>query len=193
LILSRSFGGFLVVLFVDRLLEAVAELHQFTLRLLALRQAPRRLAAVARLTVNVLQERCQLLAELLIIVRAAQPAGVAKLDKFDPALRTFALVEGRRFFTFAQGLAGNTFDAALLLGLVEVFIGTLFAQMKLFELAFAKDFSDVQRGWIVALLALHCGDPRWLATLFVRSCAILTGGGKVSRKGESRLRLSRNC
>src|SRR5207249_1837774 len=158
--LVAQLGGFLVVFLVDRLLEAVAELHQLRLGLLVLRQPPRRLADVARLAVDVLQQRRQLLAELLVVVRAAQPAGVAELHELDAAVRTLALVQRRGLLALADGLAAQALEGPLLLRLVEVLIGTLFAQMQLFELAFAEHFGDVQGGRVVALLTFHCRDPR---------------------------------
>src|SRR5262249_49157256 len=69
--LLAQLGGLLVGLLVDRLDELPAELHQLGLRLAGLRHPPRRLAAVPRLAVDVLQERRQLLAELVVVVGAA--------------------------------------------------------------------------------------------------------------------------
>src|SRR5262245_43421505 len=92
-------GGLLVRFLVDRLLELLAQLDQFRLGLLILRQPARRLAAVTGFAVDALQERDQLFAELLVVVRAAEAAGVAELDKFDAAHRAGALVQGRRLVT----------------------------------------------------------------------------------------------
>ena len=109
---------------------------------------------------DVLQQRRQLLAELLVVVRAAQPAGVAELHELDAAVRTLALVQRRGLLALADRLAAEALECALLLGLVEVLIGTLFAQMEFFELAFAEHFGDVQGGRVVALLTLHRPGPR---------------------------------
>src|SRR5207249_10439391 len=121
--------GFFVIFFVDRLFQAVAELDQLRLRLLALRPPARRFAAVARRAVDVLQKRRQFFAELLVVVRAAEPAGVAEFHKFDPAMGTFALVQRRGLFALAEHLAGQPLGG-LLLRLVQVLIGTLFAQVQ---------------------------------------------------------------
>src|SRR6266540_4202364 len=78
-------SGLLVRLAVDRLGQLLAQLHQLRLRLLVLGLAPRRLAAVLGLAVDVLQQRRQLVAELLVVVRAAEPARIAELDELDAA------------------------------------------------------------------------------------------------------------
>src|SRR6516164_8358408 len=78
-------GRLLVVFLIDRFEQLLAELDQLRLGLLVVGLAARRLAAMARLTVDVLQQRSQLLAEFLVVVRAAQPAGVAELDELDAA------------------------------------------------------------------------------------------------------------
>src|SRR5437762_10560910 len=88
-----EFRRLLVRLAADRLLELFAQLDQFRLGLLRLRQAAGRLPHVAGLAVDVLQEREQLVAELLVVVRAAEPARVAELDELDPADRALPLLE----------------------------------------------------------------------------------------------------
>jgi hypothetical protein len=47
----------------------------------------------------------------------------------------------------------------LLLGLVKVFMGTLFAQVQFFPLVVGEHLGDVQRGGLGTLLALHRRDP----------------------------------
>src|SRR5579884_267970 len=76
-----DFGGFLVGFLVDCLKQLFAQLDQFGLRLLALRQAARSLAAMARLAVDVFQQRSEFVAKLLIIMRAAKPARVAEVHE----------------------------------------------------------------------------------------------------------------
>src|SRR5262249_52484482 len=102
----------------------------------------------------------QVVAKLLIVVGTTEPTGVAKLDELNAAGRAFVLVEEPGLFA-ARLRDGRL--ARLLLRLVEVFIGALFAQVKLFELFLAEDLRDVQDGLIMAFLALHCrSSPRFL-------------------------------
>src|SRR5438552_12749144 len=76
----------------DRLVQLLAQLNQLRLGLLVLRQPPRRLAAMADLAMDILQQRTQFLAKFLIIVWTTQPAGVTKFHKLDAAHGAFALV-----------------------------------------------------------------------------------------------------
>src|SRR5262249_54111952 len=68
-LVAEAGGGF-VVLAGDRLLEVGAELGELGLHLLRLGESTRRLAAVSRLAVDVLEQRRQLLAEDLVVVGA---------------------------------------------------------------------------------------------------------------------------
>src|SRR5262249_22052445 len=92
-LVAEAGGGF-VVLAGDRLLEVGAELGELGLHLLRLGESTRRLAAVSRLAVDVLEQRRQLLAEDLVVVGATEPTGVAELDELDAALGTIDLREG---------------------------------------------------------------------------------------------------
>src|SRR4051812_36006534 len=140
----------------DGLLELLAKLDQFRLGLLVLGQPPRRLAAMLDLAVNVLQQRRQFFAELGVIVRATEPTGVAKLDEFDAADRTFSLIEPTGLVALFDGPALAAFGAAALLGLMDVFLRALLAEVQFFVLVLADDFGDVQGGLLAdALLALH--------------------------------------
>ena len=88
-------GRLLVSFLVDRLQQLLAQLNQLRLHLLVLRPTSRHLAGVlGRIAVNVLQQRQQLVAELVVVVGATQPSGVAELDELDAAHR--ALAVGRR-------------------------------------------------------------------------------------------------
>src|SRR5437764_14381378 len=86
-------GRLLVRLLRDRLLEAAAELGEFLLVGLGPGQPAGGLAGVPDVPVDVLQQREQLLAEGVVVVRAAEPAGVAELDGLGAALA--ALLAGR--------------------------------------------------------------------------------------------------
>src|SRR5262249_15948804 len=96
--LVTELGGLFVSLARDGLMQLLPHLDQLRLGLLALRQPPRCLTAVSRVAVDVFQERLQLLAKLLVVVGAAEPAAVAKLHKFDATQRAFPLVQCRGFF-----------------------------------------------------------------------------------------------
>src|SRR5579862_1457172 len=106
-------------------------------------------------------------------IKFVEPSRVAKLDKLDAALGTFALVKRRCFFAFRDAFGAGALGP-FVLRLIKVLIGALIAQVEFFKLAFAKHLGDVQRGRVVALLALHRRLPRLLAAFFLRSCAILT-------------------
>src|SRR5437879_8433059 len=86
-------GGLFVVFFRHSLFEFVAKMQKLGHGLLVLWLPPGRLAAVLGLAVNILKQGQQLVAKLLVIVRAAQAPGIAELDKLDPAFRAFMLVE----------------------------------------------------------------------------------------------------
>src|SRR5712691_2252439 len=73
--LVAELGGLLVGFARDRLVQLFPQLDQLRLRLLVVRQPPRRLAAVPGVSVDVLQQRLKLFAKLLVVVRAAEPAG----------------------------------------------------------------------------------------------------------------------
>jgi len=75
--------------------ELFAQHDQLGLLLLVLGQPLGGLAAVARLAVDVLQEAGQLVAELLVVVGTAEPAGVAEVNELDPAHRALVVQDGR--------------------------------------------------------------------------------------------------
>src|SRR5438876_3960098 len=95
--LVANLSGFLVRFAGDGLLQLLAKLHHFGLSLARLRQPTRRLADVPRLAVDILQERQQLLAEFVVVVRTAEPPGVAKFDELHAAVRALALVQRADF------------------------------------------------------------------------------------------------
>lgn len=105
---------------------------------------------MTRLAVNVFQKRHQLFTKHFVIVGAAKPAAVAKIDKLDAAVGTFVLPK--------EPLIGLSRDFGFadfrLLRLLHVFLSAVFAEVKLLELALAQHFGDVQRGGIGALHAL---------------------------------------
>src|SRR5262245_17347178 len=115
------------------------------------RAATRRLAAVLRLAVNVLQERDQVVAKLLVVVSAPEPAGVAKLDEFQAAMRALVLIEQPLFRSRSFGQS----RLAFLLRLIQILLGTLLAQVKFFELLFTENFGNVQNCLIMTFLAFH--------------------------------------
>src|SRR5262249_60241314 len=118
-----------------RLQELLAELDQVVLHFLGLRLAARALAAVARLAVDVFQEGGQLVAELDVVVRAAQPPGVAEVDELDAADLALAVHQLRLAeVVLADGGAG--FVGGRLLRLLEGFVGALPAPMEVRELLF---------------------------------------------------------
>src|SRR5262249_21014831 len=121
-------GRLLVGFLVDRLQQLLAQLDQLRLRLLVLRQPAGRLAAVPRLAVDVLQERRQLVAELLVVVRAAEAARVTEFHEFDPAEGAFAVQDARLVAVAELADVAGLGGGALLLRLVEVLVGTLLAQ-----------------------------------------------------------------
>src|SRR5262249_24807580 len=141
--------------------------------------AARRFAAVLRLAVDILEEGNQVVAELLVVVGAAEPSAVAKLDELDAARRAFMLVE--QPLLFAARLRNRRFTG-FLLRIVEVFLGALLAKVKLLELFLAKHLRDVQDGLIVAFLALHRDPTLAVFAANCLSCAILTVRGNVSSK-----------
>src|SRR5262249_698866 len=152
-------GSLLVGFAVDRLQQLLAELDQLRLRLLALRQTARRLAAVLRLAVDVLQKRRQLLAKLLVVVRAAQPTRVAEINKLDPAHRAVVVHRPGLFALLRRGRRSPLRAGRLLLGLVQILVRTFLAQMMFFKLLFAEDFRDVQGSGLRTLVALHRRPP----------------------------------
>src|SRR5438876_3029495 len=78
----------------DRLLQLLAQLNQLRLGLFILRQTARCLAAVADLAMDVLQQRTQFFAKLLIVVWTTQPARITKFHKLDAADGAFPLIQG---------------------------------------------------------------------------------------------------
>src|SRR5262249_27315432 len=100
-------GRLLVRFPVDRAQELLAELDQVRLRLLGVRRPPRGLADVPGLAVDVLQQRGQLLAELLVVVRAAQPPRVAEVHELDAADLALAVHHGRLVGFLAAGRGGE--------------------------------------------------------------------------------------
>src|SRR5262249_34039774 len=115
-------GRLLVVLAGDGLLEAVSQLGPLGLRPPALTAPPGGLAAVLGLAVDVLQQRGQFVAELLVVVGAPEPAGVAELGELHAAQGALVLVE-QALFRLVNVLADGGLRAALLLGLVQILIG----------------------------------------------------------------------
>ena len=79
--LVADLRGFLVRLVSDGLVQLLAKLNQFALRLLGLRQSPRRLTGVAGLAVDVFQQWQQFVSEFLVIVGATEPSGIPKLEQ----------------------------------------------------------------------------------------------------------------
>src|SRR5262249_47652470 len=136
-------GRLLIVFLGDRLLEAVAQLDQLRLRFLVLRQPARRLAPGAPLARGVLPKRSPLLPKFLVVVGAAQAAGVAELRELHAAQRALVLVE-QPFLDLAGLLRRGPRLGAALLRLVQVLVGALLTQMELFKLFVGKNFGDVQ-------------------------------------------------
>ena len=60
---------------------------------LRLRQAARRFAAMARVAVDILQQRQQIVAKNFVVVRTAEPAAIAKVDELDAAMGALGVAE----------------------------------------------------------------------------------------------------
>src|SRR5262249_22541954 len=131
-------------------------------------------------------QRRQLLLEGLVVVRAAQPAGVPKVDELHPAHRALAAHQAGGLLDVLDAGAGPL-GGGLLVGLVEVLVGAVLAQVQLLDLVLADDSGDVQGGGFRTLLTFHGRGPqepvlRW------RASAILTGGGTLSSRAHARRR-----
>src|SRR5208283_3763508 len=177
-------GCLLVGFLGDRLVQLLSQLDQLRLRLLGLREAPRRLAGVSGVAVNILQEGQQIFAKLLVVIGTAEPAGVAELDELDAADRAFPLVHSAGLFGFLTLRRFAAFAARrLLLGLVQVLVGALLAQVQFFVLIVGQDFRDMQGGRLRTLLALHrCGSTGLRPGQESPLSAILTVKEKVSSR-----------
>src|SRR5438270_522690 len=80
-------------------------------------------------------------------------AGLAQHSHFIPR---FSLIEPTGLVALLDGPALAAFGAAALLGLMDVFLRALLAEVQFFVLVLADDFGDVQGGLLAdALLALH--------------------------------------
>src|SRR5205807_5959128 len=90
----------------------------------------------------------------IVIVWAAEPAGVAKFHELDVAVRALALVERGGLFIVFGGHRG-AFAVFLVLRFVKILVRAGLAQMMFFEPLITEDFRDVQRGLFGTLLALH--------------------------------------
>src|SRR5262249_16335087 len=136
---------------------------------------------VSSFAVNVLEQRRQLLTEGVVIMRAAQAAGIPKLDELQTAFGTLALIERRGLGVVFRGHPPFALAILLGVGLVEILLGALFAQVVFFEPVFNKDFSDVQGGLFGALVALHRRVPlSRIAPFREGTKLILTGEDMVS-------------
>src|SRR5262249_50123930 len=120
-----QFGGFLVIFLGNRLLEAIPELDKLRLRLLVLGQTARHLAAVPDLAVDVFQQRQQILAKCLIVMRAAQSAGITELHELDAAMGTLMLSQKGLVSLPALGRATFGGTDFVVLRFVQILIGTL--------------------------------------------------------------------
>ena len=104
------------------------------------------------IAVDGFEQRQEFVPEGVVVVRAAEPAGVAELDELDAA--HLALPVGRvgGDFGFGRGrlvgLRGR---------LVQVLFRAVLAEVQLLELVVGQHFGDVQRRLLRAPLALHGG------------------------------------
>src|SRR5262249_40599277 len=110
---------------------------------------------MARLTMNVLQERGQLFTEFLIIVGAAEPAGIAKLDELDTANGALTLVEEIRFLALFKCSPLSLLNRSCLLRLIEELMVTLFAQVEFFVMFVAYHLGNVVGSRLSTLMALQ--------------------------------------
>src|SRR5262249_7351937 len=101
-------GRILVVLGGHGPFQLVAQLDQLGLALAVAGSPPGDLAAVANLLVDVLQQRHQLVAEDLVVVRTPQPAGVAEFSERGAAHRAGPLVGRRGLAPLAAGRLDQT-------------------------------------------------------------------------------------
>src|SRR5690606_11797460 len=97
-----DFGRPFVILPLNRLFHVAAELDQARLGIGRDRRSLGMLAVVARGVVDVDQQRVELGFEMGVIVGAAEPPGVAKLEEADPTDRTFLLFGLGRYFGAAE-------------------------------------------------------------------------------------------
>jgi hypothetical protein len=136
-------SGFFVGFAMNRLQELLAELEEFGLGLFILRQSTGHLADMLGLAMDVLQQLQEFILEDLVVVGAAEPTGVTKVDKLDPAHITFAMDVGSLLDIITGKHVGGVFAGGFAVGFGEVFVGADLAEVEFIHLVFAHDFRDM--------------------------------------------------
>src|SRR5262249_4339591 len=140
-----------------------------------------RLAAMARIPVDVFEQRQKVFAEHLVVVGAAEPAAVAEIDELDAAMGTFGAAKDRLIRLDATfGFAGR--DRR---GILHVLLGTILTEVKFLELPLPQHLGDVQSRGIRTLHALVHGSLILTFAFAKSTLCILTGGQGVSRNGQN--------
>src|SRR6185312_3404762 len=158
--LVSKLRSLLVVLALNGFLHFSPQTDQFRLALGIERRAAGALADVGAFAVNVQDQGVEFLLKADVVVRAAQPALIAELEKRDPADRAGLLVEPGQFLRRAadqllgQGPGQVRTAGRFVIRLGQVFAGVFFAKMQLLGFA-ARQFGDVKCRRFFALEALH--------------------------------------
>src|SRR5262249_1093219 len=119
----------------------------------------------------------QLLAELLVVVRATQPAGVAEVNEFDAADRALPL-EDARLLALLQGGGQLAPGSLRWRRVVEVLVGALLAEVEFLHLLLAEDLGDVQGRGLGTPLALHRRNSLFVLCSCISPCILTPTEGQ---------------
>lgn len=126
--------------------QLLAELTEFGGGLILRVLPPRRFPLVFHIAVYVLEERHEFFLEDFVIVRAPEPTGGTEVFEGDPTLWAFSSIERFKVVGFALHFDGLWLRKGVRTArarFIQVLLGTLFAEVKFFNLLGSQDFGQM--------------------------------------------------